>query len=160
MESIYQMVKQVTVFILLSSALIRLTDGTEYRKYMEFASGLIVIALVTGPVFSLFSKGDTWKEQLLSEIAGYEVAQIEQEMEVLGVDYEEKLWSGYEAWIRKDVADLCGVSENQCRIKIADGKIESIRVETKDKETKMDVSAEEIALRYGVEEESVCLITG
>ena len=57
MQEILSMVQRVTVFILISTLVINIFSGTEYKKYLQYAVGLIVIVLVVSPIFRLLDKG-------------------------------------------------------------------------------------------------------
>lgn len=57
MQEILSMVQRVTVFILISTLVINIFSGTEYKKYLQYAMGLIVIVLVVSPIFRLLDKG-------------------------------------------------------------------------------------------------------
>lgn len=57
MQEILVMIQRVTVFILISTLVIDIFSGTEYKKYLQYAVGLIVIILVISPVFQLLDKG-------------------------------------------------------------------------------------------------------
>lgn len=53
MQEILAMVQRVAVFILISTLVTDIFSGTEYKKYFQYATGLIVIILVMTPVFRL-----------------------------------------------------------------------------------------------------------
>lgn len=57
MQEILSMVQRVTVFILVSTLVTNTFSGTEYKKYLQYAVGLIVIVLVVSPIFRLLDKG-------------------------------------------------------------------------------------------------------
>lgn len=57
MQEILSMVQRVTVFLLISTLVTDLFSGTEYRKYLQYITGLVVIVLVLTPVFRLLNKG-------------------------------------------------------------------------------------------------------
>lgn len=57
MQEILSMVQRVTVFILVSTLVTNIFSGTEYKKYLQYAVGLIVIVLVVSPIFRLLDKG-------------------------------------------------------------------------------------------------------
>ncbi len=57
MQEILSMVQRVTVFILVSTLVTNIFSGTEYKKYLQYAVGLIIIVLVVSPIFRLLDKG-------------------------------------------------------------------------------------------------------
>lgn len=161
MEQIFSIVRQVTVFLLIVTALERFGGSAQYRRYIEFAAGLIVIAIVLGPLLDLFGGKHSFRGWLDSCLAGQEIKQMEQEMESFGTDYEKKVMKQYKEMITQDVAALCGVKRDSCHVRISDGCVQSIRVEMSaaSAESANEKLAEEIAMRYGIGEDSVWLIT-
>ena len=61
----------------------------------------------------------------------------------------------YVAQIKKDIALQCGVDEYDCRIKMDDMKIILIRVRVKNADKMQKEWQNELAFRYGVEEEKI-----
>lgn len=129
MEAAFQMVRQVVVFLLLAALLTNLFMGTEYKKYFTYVTSLIVILLVLVPVLGFFGKGKVWeKNYILSE---------------------------NKQQVKKDIALQCGVDESDCRIKMDDMKITLIRVRVKNADKMQKEWQNELAFRYGVEEEKI-----
>lgn len=162
MEQIFGVVRQVTVFLLIVTALERFGGNAQYRKYIEFAAGLIVIAIVLSPVLNLFDGKRSFSGWLDSCLAGQEIGQIEQEMENFGTGYEEQVMEKYREMIAQDVAALCNEKAENCEVRFRDRQIESIRVELSSEtaaDGKEEELAQEIAQRYGIGEDSVWLIT-
>lgn len=62
MREILLMVQRVTVFILIATLVTNIFSGTEYKKYLQYAMGLIVIVLVVSPFFKLISRGIDLRE--------------------------------------------------------------------------------------------------
>ena len=62
MQEILFMVQRVTVFILIATLVTNIFSGTEYKKYLQYAMGLIVIVLVVSPFFKLISRGIDLRE--------------------------------------------------------------------------------------------------
>ena len=129
MEAAFQMVRQVVVFLLLAALLTNLFMGTEYKKYFTYVTSLIVILLVLVPVLGFFGKGKVWeKNYILSE---------------------------NKQQVKKDIALQCGVDESDCRIKMDDMKIILIRVRVKNADKMQKEWQNELAFKYGVEEEKI-----
>ena len=64
MSEILLMVKRVSIFLLGTTILTRLFGESEYKKYMEYAVGLILIAMVSSPVLALFGNGTNVEDWL------------------------------------------------------------------------------------------------
>ncbi len=62
MKEILLMVQRVTVFILIATLVTNIFSGTEYKKYLQYAMGLIVIVRVVSPFFKLISRGIDLRE--------------------------------------------------------------------------------------------------
>ena len=125
METAFQMVRQVVVFLLLAALLTNLFMGTEWEK-----------------------------NYILSENK-QQVEQTKEEIRLLGEKYEKQMKEKYVAQVKKDIALQCGVDESDCRIKMDDMKITLIRVRVKNADKMQKEWQNELAFRYGVEEEKI-----
>ena len=75
MQEILAMVQKVTVFLLVSTLVMDLFSGTEYKKYLQYVVSLIVIVLVISPFFKLMDKGidlREWKDITIQEGPSHE----------------------------------------------------------------------------------------
>jgi len=147
MEAAFQMVRQVVVFLLLAALLTNLFMGTEYKKYFTYVTSLIVILLVLVPVLGFFGKGKVWEKNYILSENKQQVEQTKEEIRLLGEKYEKQM--------KKDIALQCGVDESDCRIKMDDMKITLIRVRVKNADKMQKEWQNELAFRYGVEEEKI-----
>ncbi len=91
MEEILVMVQRVTVFILAATLLANLFQGTEYKKYFSFATGLIVIALVLTSVMSAFQREDAMGQMLNRFTLDQKQREEMEEIRLFGEEYEERL---------------------------------------------------------------------
>ena len=148
MEAAFQMVRQVVVFLLLAALLTNLFMGTEYKKYFTYVTSLIVILLVLVPVLGFFGKGKVWEKNYIFSENKQQVEQTKEEIRLLGEKYEKQMKEKY-------VALQCGVDESDCRIKMDDMKIILIRVRVKNADKMQKEWQNELAFRYGVEEEKI-----
>lgn len=155
MEAAFQMVRQVVVFLLLAALLTNLFMRTEYKKYFTYVTSLIVILLVLVPVLGFFGKGKVWEKNYIFSENKQQVEQTKEEIRLLGEKYEKQMKEKYVAQVKKDIALQCGVDESDCRIKMDDMKIILIRVRVKNADKMQKEWQNELAFRYGVEEEKI-----
>lgn len=158
MDSILQMVERVTVFLLGATVLTRLFGGMEYRKYMDFAVGLMVIAMVASPVLALFGNDMGIGDWLSRSVFDQKTKEAEEEIRLLGKSYEQSVWEQYEEQLGRDVAERCGVEPEKCRVRIRDGSIERIEVTVSGLQEPVVAKIKELSMCYGVDEECICLI--
>jgi len=85
------MVQRVTVFFVLASVFTNLFAGTEYKKYLQFAIGLIVITLVITPVLNLFGREHNFSQWLQQEIVEQEMYEKREEIKMLGEEVN-RIW--------------------------------------------------------------------
>lgn len=78
----YETISDLSGFLVLSAVILQLLPGKEYRKYIRFYLGLVLISLVLGPILKL-------KEVRLPELEkdSYE---FERELGKLEMEYAEK----------------------------------------------------------------------
>ena len=154
MEAAFQMVRQVVVFLLLAALLTNLFMGTEYKKYFTYVTSLIVILLVLVPVLGFLERKGMGKNYILSENK-QQVEQTKEEIRLLGEKYEKTDEREICGTGKKDIALQCGVDESDCRIKMDDMKIILIRVRVKNADKMQKEWQNELAFKYGVEEEKI-----
>ncbi len=58
MEAIYEVIKSVSVYLILVTVLLNLVSGSTYKKYVQLVCGMILILIVLMPVMNLLSLGD------------------------------------------------------------------------------------------------------
>lgn len=95
MTEILFMVQRVTIFILVASILTNLFAGTEYKKYFQFAMGLITIALVITPLVSLFQRETSFSQWLEKELVEQEILEKKEEIEILGENFNREIQREY-----------------------------------------------------------------
>lgn len=91
METIMDMIRHVVVFLLLASMVSNLLVEQEYRKYISFATGLIVMVMVLVPVLSLMGKDQDWKDYLIEADYQQRAEGTRKEIEMFGEQYEERI---------------------------------------------------------------------
>lgn len=156
MNEILIMVKRVSVFLLGATVLNRLFFGTEHKKYMEYATGLILIALVAAPFLSVFGKDTSLGDWISKGIYDSRAEETKEEIRLLGKEYEQSVWERYENQIRQDVAAFCGVSMDKCRVWLKEGDIERIEVWIEGEQPADRIL--QMSIRYGVDEDCIFLI--
>lgn len=156
MSEILIMVKRVSVFLLGATVLNRLFFGTEHKKYMEYATGLILIALVAASFLSLFGKDASLGNWISKGIFDSRAEEKKEEIRLLGEEYEQSVWERYENQIRQDVAAFCGVSIDKCRVWLKEGNIERIEVLVREEQPADRIL--QMSIRYGVDEDCIFLI--
>lgn len=158
MSGIFLMVKRGTVFLLMASLLTRLFAGSEYKKYMEYAAGLVMLVLVAVPVLSLFGKETSFRNWFQKSIFDQKAEETKEEISMLGKSYEQSIWERYETQIRQDVAGQCGVEESDCKVTMNDGEIERIEVRIPNNAGTSVTDIQNLARRYGIDEDCIFLI--
>lgn len=106
MAELLSMVQRVTVFLLIASLAANLFGGTEYKKYFNYAAGLIVIALVLAPVLSFFKKDWKLESWIHERVVTREAEEKEEEMRLLG-----EMWNDYQQKSEEEEPDG-GMEEN------------------------------------------------
>lgn len=158
LSTILDMVKKVTVFLLAATLCTNLFSGSEYRKYFNFATGLIVIVLVLTPVLTVFQKDNDMKDILLKAVSGQREQQAEEEIKMLGKRYEQSVKKSFEQKLRQDVAAQCKTTKENCQIRFSDNRITQITVRTVEKPENVTALVQSLSIRYGVDEDNIYII--
>lgn len=155
-----EMIRHVVVFLLLASLIGNLLVGSEYRKYVSYATGLIVMVMVLVPVLSLLGKERDWRDYLVQADYRQKAEETRKEITMLGEKYEEKVASQYEKALRADIAGLCGGKPEQCTIQMREGRIENIYMKVDTMPQEIDSLISSLSLRYGVEKNNIFIEEG
>lgn len=159
MHTILMMVRRVTIFLLAATLFTNLFSDYEYRKYFNYATGLIVIALVLAPVLAVFGKGNVMGELLGQAVFNQKTEQAEEEIRMLGEQYAESVQTRYEEQIRQDVAVQCGTEKENCKIRMSENRIEQISVYLEEEPENVTALIQSMAVRYGMDKDNIYVIS-
>jgi hypothetical protein len=82
LQEILSVVQQMTVFLLIATLWMDLFSGTEYKKYLQYAAGLIVMVMMIAPILKVLNRGidvSLWEKRLEVE---QEVQQQEERIQL------------------------------------------------------------------------------
>lgn len=95
MDAILEVVKHVTVFVLVFSILSNLFAKSKYNRYFRFIEGIILILLVMAPLFSWFTSDTFFEDCLEQNITGSESSFREDELQMIGEQRDQMLKEGW-----------------------------------------------------------------
>ncbi len=73
-EFIYEWIKNIAFYMVIMVAAMQLIPGNEYKKYIKFFAGMILILMLTEPVVNLFGMGDTQRKEYQKQLERIEDA--------------------------------------------------------------------------------------
>lgn len=158
MSEILLMVKRVSIFLLGTTILTRLFGESEYKKYMEYAVGLILIAMVSSPVLALFGNGTNVEDWLSRAVFDQKAEETVEEIKMLGKSYEKTVWEHYREQVQEDVALQCGIEPKDCLVSMDGETIERIEVRFSKKQEQTTMKIKQLAMRYGIDEDCIYFI--
>ena len=115
-EELYQWVKNIAVFYILLSAAIHLVPDGKYEKYVRFFMGLLLLFMMSTPVFSLLGQGGNLMESFRANFAKENRIREQEEFATLQEIYLE---NGYELELEKKI----GASLKKRGIGLAEVKV-------------------------------------
>lgn len=77
MEVLYRWVEQLAVYMVLVTAVMQMLPGGEYRKYVRFFTGLLLIVILFGPILRLAKMEQTFGEIFESRTYEAELRELE-----------------------------------------------------------------------------------
>lgn len=101
-EELYGWIKNLAVFYIMFTAVLHLVPDSRYERYVRFFMGLLLIFMLSAPVFSILGKGGQILESFRENYRMEAAEQEQSELEDLQRLYLEK---GYEGEIRKNILD-------------------------------------------------------
>lgn len=54
LEYIYRWLENIAFYMVIVVAVIQMVPGNSYKKYIRFFAGMILILMLTGPIFKIF----------------------------------------------------------------------------------------------------------
>ena len=55
LDYIYQWIENIAFYLVIIVAVIQMTPGKNYKKYIQFFAGLILILMMAGPILKIFN---------------------------------------------------------------------------------------------------------
>lgn len=98
-----EFVQNILIYTIIIAVLRGLINGPKYRQYFQFFSGVILILLFLGPIFSFFRSDRDWYHVLEEKFLQMDLADIRGEMKVAEEGFEQMLRRRYEETVREQV---------------------------------------------------------
>lgn len=93
-QQIYGWIQNITVYLIVTAAVLYAVPGKDYGKYIKFFSGLILILLLAMPILSLTDMKATFRDLYKSSEYEFQKQEIESAEEVYrNLDLEEYMYS-------------------------------------------------------------------
>ena len=152
-EELYQWVRNMAVFYILFTAILNLVPDKKYEKYVRFFMGLLLIFMMSTPIFSLFGKGQELTGNFQVYLSRENKAKEEKELENLQKAYLEK---GYETELGKKIQETLqkkGIEIQGVKVNIEGEQIQVVVItgENVTQEQKGRI-ADELVEEWGLEE--------
>ncbi len=84
MEEILQIVKHVTIFVLVYRMILNLFSGSPYIRYLRMMEGMIVVILILTPVLSWIAGDKAFDGNLERNVSETELEWEKKELEFIG----------------------------------------------------------------------------
>lgn len=157
-EQLYQWIRNMAVFYILFTAVLHLAPDKKYEKYVRFFMGLLLIFMMSTPVFSLLGKGEELVESFQFYFAQENNRKEKQEFENLQKAYLER---GYETELGKEMQEFLqkkGIEIQEVQVDIEGEQISAVII-TKGEVTQEQKGriADELMEEWGLEEGEYCI---
>lgn len=77
-EYFYQWLRNAAFYLVMITAVIQMLPGNRYKKYIRFFTGLVLIVMMTEPVFQVLGLGKGFSELYENEQYEQEVREMEE----------------------------------------------------------------------------------
>ena len=149
-EELYTWIKNLAVFYILFTAILHLVPNGKYERYVRFFMGLLLIFMLSSPVFSLFGKSGELMESFQENYKEEAAVRERKELENLQEFYLEK---GYEWESREKIMEKLkerGIELTDAAVNIEGGEFHVILYlkEEPDKEEERRI-ADELEAAFG-----------
>lgn len=180
MDSLYAWVRNVISCLCLLELFCHLVRGGEYRRYIRFFGGLVILLMILSPVGNLFSMGASFEEALRLAFAREEVYELQASREALAGLQSRKIGEAYREELERQFAGIVkahGQQSISVQVTLQEGETppagieevsillmprnQNLNVFEEDEENRRlqqkaaDAIRDEIAALYGVEKTAV-----
>ena len=91
-RELYEWIQDISIYLVLTAAVLYALPGAEYKKYIRFFTGMVLILMILTPVFRLLGTEDQVTNFYKSREYEEKISEIENATEYLyGIDTEESL---------------------------------------------------------------------
>ena len=147
MDTLYMWVRNLICCLCMVELLCHLVRSGEYRRYLRFFGGLVILLLMLGPVADFFSIGTSFEEALQLAFAKEEAYELQMSQEALAGLQSRKISEAFRAELErqmKAIAQAHGQQSSSVEITLAEEDGGAVKI--------TEVS---VWLLYGVEENAV-----
>lgn len=85
LDALYGWIQNISVYLIVTAAVLHAVPGKDYGKYIRFFSGLVLILLVFTPIINLMGAGEIFDTSYRSKMSEMD----RQEIELAGTLYDE-----------------------------------------------------------------------
>lgn len=71
---IYQWIENIAFYLVILVAVMQMIPGENYKKYIRFFAGMILILMLVGPILKIFGMSDFQKEEYQKKLEEIETA--------------------------------------------------------------------------------------
>ena len=159
-EELYLWIRNLAVFYIFFTAVLNLVPDQKYEKYVRFFMGLLLIFMMSTPVFSILGKGPELTESFLTNFSKENRKKELQEFQNLQKVYLEK---GYELELEQKIRESLKkkgieVYKVEVNIKGEDTQAE-VTLEKEISKEEKGVIADELVEEWGLKENRIIIQT-
>lgn len=91
-DYIYQWIRNLAFYLVLATAVLQVIPGSDYKKYIRFFTGLVLVIMMMTPVLKLFGMEDSLKDYYNYAEYRWKIEEMENAAKYLeGIDSAEYL---------------------------------------------------------------------
>nr|WP_294650260.1 stage III sporulation protein AF [uncultured Blautia sp.] len=159
-EELYLWIRNLAVFYIFFTAVLNLVPDQKYEKYVRFFMGLLLIFMMSTPVFSILGKGPELAESFLTNFSKENRKKELQEFQNLQKVYLEK---GYELELEQKIRESLkkkGIEVYKVKVNIKGEDTQAeITLEKEISKEEKGVIADELVEEWGLKENRIVIQT-
>ena len=128
-RELYEWIQDISIYLVLTAAVLYALPGAEYKKYIRFFTGMVLILMILTPVFRLLGMEDQVTNFYKSREYEEKISEIENATEYLyEIDTEESLKKA-ENILEEEINDSENYTDNTKEEKNSSVKVEEIQID-------------------------------
>ncbi len=106
MKAIYELVRNIVVYLILVTIIMNLVGKSSYRKYINIFTGMVLILIVAKPVMGIFHLSDTFNYYFQNNLFMVEAKDYSADIKAADDAGQQEILKEYEDIIKKQIATV------------------------------------------------------
>ena len=106
MDKIYEWIRNIVIYMILNTIIMKLLGSSSYKKYVNIISGMVLVLIVVAPLMDLMNLSDTLDYYLASNKLSVETSEFEYRLSLVEKAQMEEVFREYKNRLSESTAEI------------------------------------------------------